>query len=106
MNNTEHKKMKIKKTEDIKTYMREYMREYNKKRYGEHKQKTPEEKKASRRISHKKYYDKNRHKIQKKQAIKQLNRRIEICNERLKTLTLDECNERLKTLTHDHEKTE
>ena len=91
MNNTNNEKMKTKKTEDLKTYMREYMREYNKKRYGEHKQLTAEQKKESRRISHKKYYDKNKARIQKNQTIKHLTRRIQICNERLKNITTHEC---------------
>jgi hypothetical protein len=61
---------KIKKTQCKKTYMREYMRKYNLKKYGEKIKKTEDDKKESLRQSHKKYYLRNKATILKAQKEK------------------------------------
>lgn len=75
MNNTN---MKVKKTADRKAYMKEYMRQYNLKKYGLKTKQTDAEKKESLKKSHKKYYEKNKVRILERQKktlkIKRLNR--------------------------------
>lgn len=77
---------KIKKTADKKTYMREYMRKYNKKRYGTHIPLTAEQKDINRRMSHKKYYNKNKDIIRKREQVRRLKNRIRICQEKLNSI--------------------
>lgn len=76
-NNTQMTNKKIKKTECKRTYMREYMRKYNLKKYGKKTKMTDDERKESLKQSHKKYYTLNRDTILKNQKKKVMRKRIE-----------------------------
>ena len=78
--------VKVKKTADKKAYMREYMRKYNLTRFKRRTKLTDEQRKINNKISHKKYYDKNREIIRKKSKVKALQKRIRICQNKLISL--------------------
>jgi hypothetical protein len=77
---------RVNKTDDRKAYMREYMRQYNIKKYGIKRKQTDIEKKESLKQSHKKYYQKNKEKILKKQNTVMKLKRLDRLRIKLKTL--------------------
>lgn len=82
----ENKEDKLKKTECKRTYMREYMREYNLRKYGKKAKMTEEQKKENLKKSHRKYYMKNRNSILTTQKKKVRMNRINILQKQLNDL--------------------
>jgi hypothetical protein len=84
--NADNKENVLTKQQIKRIYMREYMRQYNIKKYGEKTKMTPEQKSESIKSSHKKYYIRNKDTILQNQKVKVKANKIKRLKKQLREL--------------------